>query len=111
MSHEDILKVVEKEDKKGISEVHVVSAHNDKVSLDWYMGIFKKIKEKYPHIHIKALSAAEVDFLAHHNGYSYSEMLDIMIENGVDSMPGGGAEIFDKEGWRDIKPIWFIYAK
>ncbi len=119
MSHEDILEVVDKEDKKGISEVHIVSAHNDKVSLDWYMGIFRKIKDKYPHIHIKALSAAEVDFLAHHNGYSYSEMLDIMIENGVDSMPGGGAEIFDEkvrnhickgkvssENWLEIHKLW-----
>lgn len=124
MSHEDILEVVEKENQKGIDEVHIVSAHNNKVSLEWYMDILKKIKDKYPHIHIKAFSAAEVDFLAKHHNYSYSEILDIMIENGVDSMPGGGAEIFDEKvrdyickgkvsskEWLEIHKLWHSKSK
>ncbi|MFA7500310.1 MAG: CofH family radical SAM protein, partial [Sulfurimonas sp.] len=59
--------------------------------------IFKKIKTAYPHLHIKALTAAEVDFLSREYGKSYDEVLDLMVENGVDSMPGGGAEIFDEK--------------
>ena len=96
MSHEEILNIVEASAKKDITEVHIVSAHNNKVTLDWYMDIFKKIKTKFPHIHVKALTAAEVDFLAKEHNKSYDEIVDIMIENGVDSMPGGGAEIFDE---------------
>ena len=96
MSHEDILKIVEEIDKNGAKEVHIVSAHNPNVTLEWYLGIFKKIKTQYPHLHIKALTAAEVDFLSRHHGLTYDEVLDLMIENGVDSMPGGGAEIFDE---------------
>ena len=97
MSHEEILKIVEEIDKKGAKEVHIVSAHNPNTGLEWYLDIFKKIKTAYPHIHIKALTAAEVNFLAKEYNKSYDEILDLMIENGVDSMPGGGAEIFDEK--------------
>ncbi|SFV50704.1 Gene SCO4494, often clustered with other genes in menaquinone via futalosine pathway [hydrothermal vent metagenome] len=97
MSHEEILKIVEEIDKKGAKEVHIVSAHNPNTGLEWYLDIFKKIKSAYPHIHIKALTAAEVNFLAKEYNKSYDEILDLMVENGVDSMPGGGAEIFDEK--------------
>ncbi len=97
MSHEEILSIVEEIDKKGAKEVHIVSAHNPNTGLEWYLEIFKKIKTAYPHIHIKALTAAEVNFLAEEYGKSYDEILDLMVENGVDSMPGGGAEIFDEK--------------
>ncbi len=119
MSHEEILNIVSEASKRGIKEVHIVSAHNKDAGLDWYMGIFKKIKEKFPHIHIKALTAAEVNFLAKEYSLSYDEVLDMMIENGVDSMPGGGAEIFDEEirnrickgkvsskEWLEIHRLW-----
>ena len=97
MSHEEILKIVQEVDSHGAKEIHIVSAHNPNVTLDWYMSIFKKIKDKFPHMHVKALTAAEVDFLSRHHGLSYDEVLDMMVANGVDSMPGGGAEIFDEE--------------
>ncbi len=97
MSHDEILKIVDEIDKKGAKEVHIVSAHNPNTGLEWYLDIFKKIKIAYPHIHIKALTAAEVNFLAKEYDKSYDEILDLMIENGVDSMPGGGAEIFDEK--------------
>lgn len=97
MSHEEILNIVKEADSHGAKEIHIVSAHNPDVPLEWYIGIFKKIKESYPHLHIKALTAAEVDFLSRHHGLSYDEVLDLMLESGVDSMPGGGAEIFDEK--------------
>ncbi len=119
MTHEEILSIVKESSKRGIKEVHIVSAHNKDAGLDWYMGIFKKIKERFPHIHIKALTAAEINFLAEEYGYSYDEIIDMMIENGVDSMPGGGAEIFDEEirkrickgkvsseNWLKIHELW-----
>ena len=97
MSIDEILKIADEAIKNGAMELHIVSAHNDKAGLDWYMGMFKTIKDKYPNIHIKALTAAEVNFLAKEYGLSYEEVLDMMIESGVDSMPGGGAEIFDEK--------------
>ncbi len=96
MSHEEILDIVETSVKRGAKEVHIVSAHNPEVTLEWYLGIFSKIKSRFPTLHIKALTAAEINFLAEHHRKSHDEILDLMIENGVDSMPGGGAEIFDE---------------
>lgn len=97
MSHEEIMKIVDDVQSRGIKEVHIVSAHNPNTGLEWYLEIFKKIKTTYPHLHVKALTAAEVDFLSRHYGKTYDEILDLMVEYGVDSMPGGGAEIFDEK--------------
>jgi aminodeoxyfutalosine synthase len=119
LSHDEILRIVEDAASRGVKEVHIVSAHNPDAGLEWYMGIFQKIKERFPHIHIKALTAAEVHFLATEYGLSYEELIDMMVESGVDSMPGGGAEIFDEqvrdyickgkvssEGWLQIHRLW-----
>jgi aminodeoxyfutalosine synthase len=97
MSHEQIIEIVKDASLRDIKEVHIVSAHNPDTGLEWYLEIFKKIKTTYPHLHIKALTAAEVDFLSRHYGKSYDEILDLMVAYGVDSMPGGGAEIFDEK--------------
>lgn len=97
MSHEEILSIVDKSVQNGAKEVHIVSAHNDEGGWEWYLEIFKKIKQKYTQIHVKALTAAEIDFLSRSCGMSYEQVIDKMIEYGVDSMPGGGAEIFDEE--------------
>ncbi len=100
MTHEEILQIVAEASGRGVKEVHIVSAHNSHTGLEWYMEVFSKIKAAFPDIHIKALTAAEINFLAEEYGKSYEEIIDLMIANGVDSMPGGGAEIFD-EGVRD----------
>jgi aminodeoxyfutalosine synthase len=97
MTHDEILDIATKAIQSGAKELHIVSAHNPNDGVEWYMGAFRKIKEKFPSIHIKAMTAAEVDFLHREYNLSYDEVLDLMIENGVDSMPGGGAEIFDEE--------------
>jgi aminodeoxyfutalosine synthase len=97
MSHEEILEIVNDTASRDIKEVHIVSAHNPDTGLEWYLEVFRKIKEAQPQMHVKALTAAEVHFLAEEYGKSYDEILDLMVEYGVDSMPGGGAEIFDEE--------------
>ncbi len=97
MSHDEIVDIAKKSYAKGAKEVHIVSAHNPDAGLDWYMGAFRKVKNALPDIHIKALTAAEVDFLSRQYGYDYDTIIDMMIANRVDSMPGGGAEIFDEE--------------
>ncbi|PHS56356.1 MAG: aminofutalosine synthase MqnE [Sulfurimonas sp.] len=124
MSHEQIMDIVKDIESRGAKEVHIVSAHNPNTGLNWYLEIFKKIKTKYPDLHIKALTAAEVDFLSREYGKTYDEIIDLMIENGVDSMPGGGAEIFDEkvrdfickgkvtsEQWFDIHEKWHNKGK
>lgn len=97
LSHDEILAIVDDIAARGITEVHIVSAHNPDTGLEWYTTVFSKIKAKYPQLHIKALTAAEIHFLSEAYEKSYDEIIDMMIDNGVDSLPGGGAEIFDEE--------------
>jgi len=119
LKHEEIMATVEQSVKNGIKEVHIVSAHNPDTGLEWYLEIFAKIKEKYPQLHVKALTAAEIHFLSEQYNKSHEDIINLMIQNGVDSMPGGGAEVFDEEvrkricggkvtsqQWLDIHKLW-----
>ena len=124
MTHEEILDIVKNSSKNNIKEVHIVSAHNPDTGLQWYMDVFRKIKENFPSIHVKALTAAEIHFLATEYKLSYPEIIDMMISHGIDSMPGGGAEIFDEkvrkkicggkvtsEQWLEIHRLWHTAGK
>ena len=119
LSVDEIVDIAKSAWEKGAKEVHIVSAHNPNVGLNWYLDSFKYIKKECPNIHIKALTAAEIHFLATEYNKSYDEIIDLMIEYGVDSMPGGGAEIFAEDvrdkickgkvsssQWLQIHKIW-----
>ncbi|MEA3552983.1 MAG: aminofutalosine synthase MqnE [Campylobacterota bacterium] len=117
LSHEEILNTIKNSVKNGIKEVHIVSAHNPETGLQWYLDIFKKIKDKYPDLHVKALTAAEIHFLSQEYNLTHQDIINMMIENGVDSMPGGGAEIFNEEvrkricGGKVTSPQWLEIHK
>lgn len=125
MSHEEILSILDDSvTNRGITEVHIVSAHNPDTGLEWYLEIFSKVKERFPHLHVKALTAAEINFLSEQYGLSVDAIIEKMLEYGVDSMPGGGAEIFDEDvrayvckgkvtsqGWLDIHQKWHEKGK
>ena len=124
MTHESILSQLEVSVKNGITEVHIVSAHNPDAGLEWYLEIFSKVKKQFPHLHVKALTAAEINFLSEQYGLSVDVIIDKMLEYGVDSMPGGGAEIFDEkvreyickgkvssQKWLDIHKAWHQKGK
>ncbi len=119
MSVEEIVSIAKGAWEKGAKEVHIVSAHNPEVGLEWYLQSFSEVKKTLPQIHVKALTAAEIHFLATQYNKSYEEIIDLMIEHGVDSMPGGGAEIFAEEvrdkickgkvsskEWLEIHKLW-----
>lgn len=119
LSHEQILDIVKKSSQNEIKEVHIVSAHNPHTGLQWYMDVFKKIRKAFPKIHIKALTAAEIHFLSKEYNLSYKEIINMMKNHGVNSMPGGGAEIFDEkirkkicggkvksDQWLEIHKLW-----
>ncbi len=121
---EQIVEIAKNAWERGAKEVHIVSAHNPDVGLNWYIDSFKKIKEILPDIHIKALTAAEINFLAKEYNLSFDEIIDMMIKSGVDSMPGGGAEIFAEDvrdkickgkvsskEWIEIHKIWHSRGK
>lgn len=80
----------------GISEVHIVGGLHPDLPIDFYLKMLKEIKKAFPHIHIKAFTAVEIDYFAKISGWSLTDTLKALKNAGLDSIPGGGAEIFDK---------------
>ncbi len=80
----------------GINEIHMVGGLNPACDLNYYEEVLRAIKREFPTLHMKALTAVEIEYLANLEGISFEETLSRLIEAGLGSMPGGGAEIFDE---------------
>lgn len=76
-----------------IDEVHSVGGLHPQWTIDHYSELYRKIKQIYPHIHIKSLTAVEIKHIASRSGISVFETLKILKNSGLNSIPGGGAEI------------------
>ena len=76
-----------------IDEVHTVGGLHPDWKVDHYIDIYSSIKDVYPHIHIKSLTAIEIIHISERSGLSVREALELLSESGLDSIPGGGAEI------------------
>jgi aminodeoxyfutalosine synthase len=97
LSIEDMLNKVKEYDGKPITEVHIVGGVHPKMGLMYFAELIRKIKEIRPDVHVKAFTAVELDYMCRKAKVSYEEGLRILKEHGQDSLPGGGAEIFDPE--------------
>ncbi|MFK7807746.1 MAG: aminofutalosine synthase MqnE [Saprospiraceae bacterium] len=94
---EEMLDIVKKYDDKPVTEVHIVGGVLPQYDLEFYTGLFKAIKKHRPELHIKALTPVEYHYIFKKGKVSYEEGMKLMKEAGLDSMPGGGAEIFHPE--------------
>jgi len=81
----------------GATEVHIVGGFHPKLPIDYYEDMMKGIKKNHPELKIKALTAAEIFFLSKLTKNSTKEILSRLNDAGLDSMPGGGAELFHPE--------------
>ena len=97
LSEEEILNLVRNYDGKPVTEVHIVGGVHPKMGLMYFANLIKKIKEIRPDIHVKAFTAVELEYMCRKAKVSYKEGLSILKAHGQDSLPGGGAEIFDEE--------------
>lgn len=93
-SIEEILKMVESYKNTGVTEVHIVGGVHPKRDLYYYGEMMQKIKTIIPDIHIKAFTAVELEYMIKKAKLSLEEGLKKLKEYGLDSIPGGGAEIF-----------------
>jgi aminodeoxyfutalosine synthase len=82
--------------EEGATEVHIVGGLNPKTLIQYYSDLIRAIKSEVPGIHVKAFTAVEIEFFSKFAKKSYEKVLTALIEAGLDSMPGGGAEIFAK---------------
>jgi len=96
MNADQMLEAVKKHDNKPITEVHIVGGVHPKLTLDFFCEAIKKIKNHRSELHIKAFTAVELEYMIRKAKLSYSEGLQQLKAAGLDSIPGGGAEIFDE---------------
>ncbi len=75
-------------------EFHIVGGLDMHAGLDYYTEMFRGLKERYPHVHIKALTAVEIAHVARVSKRSVRDTLIALRDAGLDTMPGGGAEVF-----------------
>ncbi|HSB84456.1 MAG TPA: radical SAM protein [Nitrosarchaeum sp.] len=81
----------------GATEVHIVGGFHPTLPLEYYENMMRIIKKNHPQLKIKALTAAEIFFLSKLTKNSVKEILSRLKDAGLDSMPGGGAELFHPE--------------
>ncbi len=97
LSIEQMLDMVKKYDGKPITEVHIVGGVHPKMDLNFFADLLKQIKAHRPGLHIKAFTAVEYDYMFRKAKLSVEDGLKFLIAAGLDSIPGGGAEIFHPE--------------
>ncbi|MCL5773128.1 MAG: aminofutalosine synthase MqnE [Firmicutes bacterium] len=101
MSLEEVLKKMEVD---GVYEVHIVGGLHPELPLSYYEDMLKAIKALKPDIFIQAFTAVEIDHFSKISGLSAREVLVRLKDSGIDTIPGGGAEIFNPEIRNEICP-------
>ena len=118
LSIDQMLDKVKAYDGQPITEVHIVGGVHPKMDIYFFEELIKKIRAHRPDLHIKGFTAVELDYMFRKAKLSRTGGMKLLHEAGLDSLPGGGAEIFDPvvreqicadkvdaEGWLDIHAI------
>ncbi|MDZ4710627.1 MAG: CofH family radical SAM protein [Saprospiraceae bacterium] len=118
---EDMLKILAEKVPQEITEVHIVGGVLPQYDLAFYVDLFRSIKKLYPLLHIKSLTPVELYYICKKAKVTVAQGLAILKEAGLDSLPGGGAEIFDDtirqiicadkcgtEDWLEIHKQWHL---
>lgn len=93
LTPEQLLDYVGKHYRPEMREFHITGGHNPHVPFEYYVNMIRVLKQHYPDVTIKAYTGAEIDFFSRISGLSYKEVLEKLVEAGLGTMPGGGAEI------------------
>lgn len=96
LSIDKIHALVDTHVKQGIKEVHIVGGIHPEKDLFFWLSVLQSIKDRHPGLHIKAFTAVELDYMIRKTNLAIPQALQMLKENGLDSIPGGGAEIFDE---------------
>lgn len=97
LSAEQMLDIVKKYDGQPVTEVHIVGGVHPKMNLSFFAELIKKIKKHRPDLHVKGFTAVELDYMFRKAKMTVEEGMQFLHDAGLDSMPGGGAEIFHPE--------------
>jgi len=97
LSIDQMLDIVKSYDGKPITEVHIVGGVHPKMDMAYFIELMQKIKNHRPDLHVKAFTAVELDYMFRKAKLTVEEGMKQLHEAGLDSLPGGGAEIFAPE--------------
>lgn len=97
LSIEQMMHMVKAYDGKPITEVHIVGGVHPKMDMEFFKDLLRSIKAHRPDLHIKGFTAVELDYMFRKAKLSVEEGMRQLHEAGLDSLPGGGAEIFHPE--------------
>jgi aminodeoxyfutalosine synthase len=97
LSIDQMLDIVKTYDGKPITEVHIVGGVHPKMNMDYFIELMQKIKAHRPALHVKAFTAVELEYMFRKAKLTTAEGMKRLHEAGLDSLPGGGAEIFAPE--------------
>ncbi|OYZ00243.1 MAG: aminofutalosine synthase MqnE [Sphingobacteriia bacterium 28-36-52] len=115
LSIEQMMHIVKSYDGKPVTEVHIVGGVHPKMNMEFFLELLRTIKAHRPDLHVKAFTPVELDYMFRKAKVSVEEGMRLAHEAGLDSLPGGGAEIFhpdirkqicddkvDADGWLAI---------
>ncbi len=115
LTMQQMMDIVESYDGKPVTEVHIVGGVHPKMNLEFFCELLSKIRTHRPDLHIKGFTAVELDYMFRKAKLSTEDGMKKLKEAGLQSLPGGGAEIFhpevreqicadkvDREGWLAI---------
>jgi aminodeoxyfutalosine synthase len=103
-SIDDIVEIVRKQVLDDVTEIHIVGGVHPDHDIFFYTDMLKAIRTVAPHLHIKAFTAVEIDQMCKKAGMDYDQGLNLLKDAGLNSIPGGGAEIFDEVLREEICP-------
>ncbi|HTN06698.1 aminofutalosine synthase MqnE [Agriterribacter sp.] len=118
LSVDQMMDIVRGYDGRPVTEVHIVGGVHPKMNLQFFADLMRQIKAHRPELHIKGFTPVELDYMIRKAKLSIEEGMKLLHEAGLDSLPGGGAEIFnpeirqqicddkvDAEGWLRIHEV------
>src|SRR5215470_7637299 len=96
-SVEECVEIARKAYTEGARELHIVGGLHPRLQLDYYTDMLSALKRNFPDMHLKAFTMVEIDHFTRTCRMSDEEVIDKLIAAGLDSCPGGGAEIFAEQ--------------
>ncbi|MBQ4127703.1 MAG: aminofutalosine synthase MqnE [Alistipes sp.] len=104
MSMEQVEELVHSFEGSGVTEVHIVGGVHPEHDIYYYCDMIRKVKSILPSVAVKAFTAIELSYMIRKASLSVEEGLKLLIDAGMDAIPGGGAEIFDEKIRAEICP-------
>lgn len=96
LSGEEMIAYVEQHFHPGIREFHIVGGHNPHVPFQYYVDSLKSLHDRFPEVTLKAYTGAEIEFYSRISGLDFRQVLQKLIDAGLRSLTGGGAEILSE---------------